>query len=75
MKAATQTIPRQKTALKMRRKATIFSCPADAIGWCPYPFSPAQLKRHLKKLATGVVSEGQASSLIKSSSLHQEEKH
>lgn len=24
-------------------------CPVDGAGWCPYPFSPAQLRRRLKK--------------------------
>lgn len=34
-----------------RKKADALSiCPVNGAGWCPYPFSAAQLKKRIKKL-------------------------
>ena len=32
-------------------------CPADGAGWCPYPFTPAQLKKRLKAMTSMVCAD------------------
>lgn len=41
----------RKTTAKKKAASSILSmCPVDGAGWCPYPFSTAQLKKRLKRL-------------------------
>ncbi len=49
-KASTRTA--RKPATKQQTNA-LSICPVDGAGWCPYPFSPAQLAKRLKARATG----------------------
>jgi hypothetical protein len=44
-----------KTAAKKTRKRKVDNsalsiCPVNGAGWCPYPFSAAQLKKRQKRL-------------------------
>jgi hypothetical protein len=41
-----------------RTARVLASCPVGGMGWCPYPFSPAQLARHLKRKAEMQASSG-----------------
>lgn len=43
-----KTKTRKKIAKKVDSVLSI--CPVDGAGWCPYPFSAAQLKKRLKRL-------------------------
>ncbi len=47
-----KTKPKAKTeSVKTAKKNTadpLAMCPVDGAGWCPYPFSVAQLKKRLK---------------------------
>ncbi len=44
-----------KTSKKAVMQADpLASCPVDGAGWCPYPFSIAQLKKRLKAKAAGL---------------------
>jgi len=48
------SIPKSGKTTKTRKKKaddTLASCPMNGQGWCPYPFSVAQLKRRLKAKA------------------------
>lgn len=45
-KASAHTL--RKPQAKKRARDALASCPVGGMGWCPYPFSPAQLARHLK---------------------------
>ncbi len=51
MKSATKTSA-PSTAKKRRTKAladaALATCPVGGAGWCPYPFSPAQLQKRLQ---------------------------
>ena len=49
-KASTRTA--RKPASKQRTDA-LSICPVDGAGWCPYPFSPAQLAKRLKARESG----------------------
>lgn len=40
----------QKKASKKKADSVLSICPVNGAGWCPYPFSTAQLKKRLKKL-------------------------
>ncbi len=43
----------KKSATKSTRKkadSALSICPVNGAGWCPYPFSAAQLKRRLKRM-------------------------
>ncbi|MBI4532903.1 MAG: hypothetical protein HY711_03065 [Candidatus Melainabacteria bacterium] len=46
VKASTRIM--SKPASRKRVANLLASCPVNGAGWCPYPFSPAQLKKHLK---------------------------
>lgn len=35
---------------RVRKPSPLASCPVDGAGWCPYPFSAAQLRKRLQKL-------------------------
>ncbi len=39
---------RKKTSRK-KAQSPLAICPTNGAGWCPYPFSVAQLKKKLKK--------------------------
>ncbi|HEY9775436.1 MAG TPA: hypothetical protein V6C81_16840 [Planktothrix sp.] len=50
MRASTTAPP---TASKRKRSnnetaSVLATCPVNGAGWCPYPFSPAQLEKRLK---------------------------
>lgn len=51
MKSATKTSA-PSTAKRRRTKAladaALATCPVGGAGWCPYPFSPAQLQKRLQ---------------------------
>jgi hypothetical protein len=51
-KAAPKAVPVKKATAKAKPKAKVADplamCPVDGAGWCPYPFSVAQLKKRLK---------------------------
>lgn len=38
----------RKRANRKSSLAMLSTCPVNGAGWCPYPFSPAQLQRRLK---------------------------
>jgi hypothetical protein len=42
---------------KKPKVAALANCPVNGAGWCPYPFSPAQLERRLRqKLESEIAS-------------------
>jgi hypothetical protein len=41
----------QDTSKKTSAADPLSMCPVDGAGWCPYPFSVAQLKKRLKAKA------------------------
>ncbi len=44
-----KTTSRRKSSRK--KVSTVLSiCPVNGAGWCPYPFSAAQLKKRLKRM-------------------------
>jgi len=48
------TQSKSKSQNKSTKKSTadpLSMCPVDGAGWCPYPFSVAQLKKRLKAKA------------------------
>lgn len=55
----TQTRKRASTAGRTTKgrkvasaaKTALATCPVNGAGWCPYPFSPAQLEKRLKQKA------------------------
>lgn len=51
MKSATKTSA-PSTAKRRKAKvladAALATCPVGGAGWCPYPFSPAQLQKRLQ---------------------------
>ena len=42
----------QRSSVKAKVASPLAICPADGAGWCPYPFSIEQLKRHLRNKAS-----------------------
>jgi hypothetical protein len=59
------------TATKARGKKKssfdeLATCPVNGAGWCPYPFSMAQLKRRLKAKAAAEAAAQKAISSTKS---------
>lgn len=50
-----KTKARKKTAKKADTALSI--CPTNGAGWCPYPFSAAQLKKRLKRLQEELSTE------------------
>lgn len=48
--ATVATRPTSKRTAKKAR-AVLSTCPMNGAGWCPYPFSPAQLEKRLKQKA------------------------
>jgi len=49
--------PARKRASKKTALTTLSACPVDGAGWCPYPFSPAQLERHLRQKMAAQAAE------------------
>lgn len=51
--SATITAPTTKRKRPSRKTsaAVLSTCPVNGAGWCPYPFSPAQLEKRLKAKA------------------------
>jgi len=46
---------KQASATKASKEANpLAMCPIDGAGWCPYPFSVAQLKKRLKARAAAL---------------------
>lgn len=56
-----KTATRKKTTRKTADSA-LSICPVNGAGWCPYPFSAAQLKKRLKRIQ----SEEQEKDLVES---------
>lgn len=55
--AATNNLDESKSKKVKTIKAKsdpLAMCPVDGAGWCPYPFSVAQLKKRLKAKAAGL---------------------
>lgn len=53
MKTVSPKAKKSTTSKKtVRKKAAdaLSICPVNGAGWCPYPFSAAQLKKRLKRL-------------------------
>ena len=46
----TSTAPasRRKRPARKSSAAVLATCPVNGAGWCPYPFSPAQLEKRMK---------------------------
>ncbi len=64
MKVSTKA---QTTATKARSKpkssfAELSTCPIDGAGWCPYPFTMAQLRRKMKAKAAAAAAAAKTSS-------------
>lgn len=39
-----------KATGKKKAESVLSICPVNGAGWCPYPFSTAQLKKRLKRI-------------------------
>lgn len=53
MKAPTiekSPVTQKKKTSNKRSQSALAMCPVNGAGWCPYPFSPAQLERRLKQI-------------------------
>lgn len=65
---------KSKSTSKKADNAVLATCPVNGAGWCPYPFSVAQLKRRLKakeleaKLKLEAKSELEATSKLEAKS-------
>ncbi len=48
--STTSTAPASKRKRPTRKTsaAVLSTCPVNGAGWCPYPFSPAQLQKRMK---------------------------
>jgi hypothetical protein len=51
---------RQRTSKK--KYSTLSTCPVNAMGWCSYPFTVAQLEKKLKQSAKKSASKDRANS-------------
>jgi len=50
--STTATAPATKRKRRPRKSSAVLAtCPMNGAGWCPYPFSPAQLQKRLKSLS------------------------
>jgi hypothetical protein len=47
--AKTVSASTRKTTNRKSTQSLFAMCPTSGAGWCPYPFSVAQLKKKLKK--------------------------
>lgn len=50
-----------KTSGKKKADSALSICPVNGAGWCPYPFSTAQLKKRLKRLREEAESKNDSS--------------
>ncbi|HEY9718698.1 MAG TPA: hypothetical protein V6C69_14590 [Trichormus sp.] len=60
MTASTTVSPpasKRKRATTKASATVLATCPVNGAGWCPYPFSPAQLERRLKAKAAAAQQE------------------
>lgn len=57
MKATTKARGKKKSPYE-----ALSLCPVDGAGWCPYPFSIAQLKRRLKAKAAALEAAAKSES-------------
>lgn len=54
MRSSTTSSPpasQRKRARAATAATVLATCPVNGAGWCPYPFSPAQLQKRLKAKA------------------------
>jgi len=61
---------RSTTKARSKKKSPyeeLSTCPVNGAGWCPYPFSMAQLKRRLKAKAAALEAAAQSESSEKTS--------
>jgi len=59
---------RSTTKARAKKKSPyeeLSTCPVNGAGWCPYPFSMAQLKRRLKAKAAALEAAAQSESTEK----------
>ncbi len=51
-KSKSQAKAQSKSKKSTRKKvdSTLSICPVNGAGWCPYPFSAAQLKKRMKRI-------------------------
>jgi hypothetical protein len=49
-----------KATGKRKAESVLSICPVNGAGWCPYPFSTAQLKKRLKRIQQEAESEDSA---------------
>ena len=47
--AKTVSASTSKKSSRQKAQSPLAICPSNGVGWCPYPFSVAQLKKRLKK--------------------------
>jgi hypothetical protein len=47
----------RKRSSKKSSAAVLATCPVNGAGWCPYPFSPAQLERRLRRKREEALTE------------------
>lgn len=51
-KPSTKTAPKRTKARRAKvSSAALATCPVNGAGWCPYPFSVAQLEKRMKAKA------------------------
>jgi len=51
-KPSTKTAPKRTKARRAKvSSAALAKCPVNGAGWCPYPFSVAQLEKRMKAKA------------------------
>lgn len=50
-KSKAKTQSKSASTSKKKQADPLAMCPVDGAGWCPYPFSVAQLKKRLKAKA------------------------
>jgi hypothetical protein len=46
---ASRAATKRKRTSNRASAAVLGTCPVNGQGWCPYPFSPAQLQKRLKE--------------------------
>lgn len=62
MLQTTKSPPRstRRTSSKTAEVEILSTCPVNGAGWCPYPFSPAQLAKRLKLKAEAQAAKPEA---------------
>ncbi|HIA51030.1 MAG TPA: hypothetical protein EYN91_02945 [Candidatus Melainabacteria bacterium] len=57
-KPSTKTAPKRTKARRAKvSSAALATCPVNGAGWCPYPFSVAQLEKRMKAKAQQTETE------------------